>query len=84
MVPDSPELPAQLSALPPLKSRLSATEMMDFIRGPFVDCQLGQWQPAGGLQVTQAKHLPMMLITLEYITHTLTTWKNGKSKEFSN
>lgn len=28
-----------------------------------------QWQPAGRRQVTQAMHLPMMLITLEYRSH---------------
>ena len=82
VVPDN--LEAQLSAHPPTNSGLAATGMMGFIRGPFVYYQLAQWQPAGELQVTQAKHLPMMLIVLEYITHTRTTWQNSKSKEFSN
>lgn len=57
---------AQLFAHLPSKSRPSATRTMGFVGGPCVCCQSGQWQPAGGLQVPQVKHLPMMLITLEY------------------
>lgn len=41
-------LETQLFAHPPPKTRLSALETMDFIRGPFARCQLGQWQPPGG------------------------------------